>query len=212
MVRVHLVEIDRRHLSLPGDQDRSKLPQDSRNYRAERGLSSFDASHRWALAYIYELPHANRWTRNTEIRGITVLQSGQPLTPALRFDNSNTGNNGGTTGTDRPNLLGDPKLSNPTADLSFNTGAFAVAAPYSFGNAGRNIIRGPGYASFDISLARRFKFSDSRELSFEAQAFNLFNRANFEMPEFYADEPATFGRIFAAKAPRQIQFTLRFSF
>lgn len=189
------------------------FPQDSGNLRAERALSSFDTTHRLVLAYIYQLPSSSRWTRNTELRGITTVESGQPFTPVLRFDNSNTGNGGGTTtGSDRPNLLHSPQISHPTADRWFDTSAFAVAAPYHFGNAGRNIVRGPGFASFDLSLARRFPLSDCNALSFEAQAFNLFNRANFALPELYADEPGTFGRIFAAKSPRQLQFALRLSF
>ncbi len=187
-------------------------PQNSRNPGAEHALSSFDMTHRLALAYICQLPGGNRWTRNTEFRGITTLQSGQPFTPILRFDNSNTGNGGGYTGFDRPNLLHNPRLSNPTPEEWFDTNAFAVAPQYSFGNAGRNIVRGPGFASFDVSLARRFALSDRTALSFEAQAFNLFNRTNFELPELYADEPGTFGHIFAAKAPRQLQFALRMTF
>ncbi len=188
------------------------FPQNSRSFAAERALSSFDVPHRLALAYMIQLPRNSRWTRDTELRGITTVQSGQPFTPILRFDNSNTGNGGGNTGYDRPNLLRKPALANCTADQWFDTGAFAIADQYHFGNAGRNVLRGPGFASFDLSLARRFTFSDRAALQFEAQAFNLFNRANLELPELYADEPGTFGRIFAAKAPRQLQFALRVSF
>lgn len=188
------------------------FPQDSRNLSAERGLSSFDIPHRLKLAYIFQLPRNNRWTRDTEFRGITTVESGQPFTPVLRFDNSNTGNGGQTTGSDRPNLLRNPRVANPTNDRWFDTSAFAVPQPYHFGNAGRNILRGPGFASFDVSLVRNFELHDGIALQFEAQSFNLFNRTNFDLPELYADEPATFGRIFSAKAPRQIQFALRLSF
>lgn len=188
------------------------FPQDSRNVGAERGLSSFDIPHRLKLAYILQLPQRTRWTRNTEFRGIATIESGQPFTPVLRFDNSNTGNGGQTTGSDRPNLLHNPRISNPTNDRWFDTGAFAVAPPYQFGNSGRNILRGPGFASFDLSLVRSFEIEDGITLQFEAQSFNLFNHTNFDLPELYADEPGTFGRIFSAKAPRQIQFALRLSF
>jgi hypothetical protein len=104
-------------------------------------------------------------------------------------------------------LLHDPKVSNPTNDRWFDTSAFAIAPPYQFGNAGRNILRGPGFASFDLSLARTFAVKDKATVQFEAQAFNLFNRVNFDLPELYADEPDT-----SAKSPRQVQFTLRLSF
>jgi hypothetical protein len=93
--------------------------------------------------------------------------------------------------------------------LWFNTSAFAVGPRGTFGNAGRNILRGPAYTSIDISLGRRFALTEKVSLQAEAQAFNCANRANFDLPERFADEPATFGRIGSAKAPRQIQFSLR---
>jgi hypothetical protein len=188
------------------------FPQDSQDFRAERAASSFDARHRLAVAYIYELPRGNRWVRNTDVRGIATAQSGQPFTPVLRFDNSNTGNTGGTFGWDRPDLLRDPKLPQPSPEGWFDTGAFRVPAKFSFGSAGRNVVRAPGYFSFDASLGRHFPLGERARLTLEAQAFNLINRANFNLPELYADEPATFGRVFSAKAPRQLQFALRLSF
>ena len=85
-------------------------------------------------------------------------------------------------------------------------------APYTFGNAGRNILVGPGLFTVDLSLARRFQVREHQTIVFEAQAFNALNRVNFEMPQNFADVPDTFGRIFSAHAPRQIQFALRYSF
>ncbi len=151
-------------------------------------------------------------TRNTELRGIVTLQSGQPFTPLLRFDNSNTGNTGQQSGSDHPNLVGNPTLSNGTRDQWFNTDAFAVPPPYTFGNAGRNILRGPGYASVDLAVARNVPLDGRRTLTVEAQVFNLFNRVNYDLPQLYVDEPATFGRIFSAKAPRQVQLAVRVTF
>ncbi|MBI4873009.1 MAG: TonB-dependent receptor, partial [Acidobacteria bacterium] len=188
------------------------FPQDSENLRAERAVSSFDVRHRATLAYILQLPGRNRWIRGTELRGIAVLQSGQPFTPVLRFDNSNTGNTGGSFGSDRPDLAGDPRLTGPVAGRWFDTRAFRIPRQYAFGSAGRNIVRGPGFYTFDVSLARSFSLAERRTVSFEAQAFNLLNHANFNLPELFADEPASFGRVFSAKSPRQVQFALRFSF
>jgi len=188
------------------------FPQNSHDPGAEWGPSSFDVRHRLALSYIVLLPGDNRWTRNMQLQGIAVVRSGMPLTPILRFDNSNTGNSGGSTaGSDRPNVVGDPSLSSPTADEWFNTSAFAVAAPYTFGNAGRNSVRGPAYASFDIALSRDVQSSRAK-MTFALQVFNLFNRTNFDQPEHFVDEPTTFGRIFSAKAPRQVQLVARFGF
>ena len=188
------------------------FPQDSQNMAAQWGPSGFDARHRFAASFIWQLPSGNVITRNTELRGIVTLQSGQPFTPLLRFDNSNTGNTGQQSGSDHPNLVGDPEISNPGPDRWFDTSAFAVPARYTFGDAGRNILRGPGYSSVDLALARRVPLGGSRSLWVEAQAFNLLNSVNYDLPELYADEPATFGRIFSAKAPRQVQLALRLSF
>jgi hypothetical protein len=196
-------------LDTAGDKN---FPQDSQNMAAQWGRSSFDYPHRFSASFIYQLPSGHAVTRNTELRGIVTIQSGQTFTPILRFDNSNTGNTGQQSGSDHPNLVGDPVLSNPTANRWFNTAAFEVAAPYTFGNAGRNILRGPSFASVDLSLARRIPLKGRSALSVEAQVFNLLNTTNFDLPELYADEPATFGRIFSAKAPRQAQLAVRVSF
>ena len=188
------------------------FPQDSHNFRADRGLSSFDMTHRAALALVQKLPGRNRWTRGFQTSAIVVIQSGQPFTPLLQFDNSNTGNTGGNFGSDHPNVFRNPALSNPTPERWFDTSAFAVPPPYTFGNAGRNIVRGPGLATVDMALSRQFALAERGSVQFQAQAFNLLNRANFDLPDLYADDPATFGKIFSAKAPRQLQFSLRFSF
>jgi hypothetical protein len=188
------------------------FPQNSHDLGAERGNSSFDMRHRLVLSYVVNLPQGNRWTRNTNVEGITTVQSGQPFTPTLQFDNSNTGNSGGQSGSDRPNVIGNWVLSNPTPNEWFNTSAFAISAPYTFGDAGRNIIEGPGFASFDIAVVRHFSLTERLKLTAQAQAFNLFNRANFDLPQAYADDPSTFGKILSAKAPRQVQFGLRMSF
>jgi hypothetical protein len=129
----------------------------------------------------------------------------------LRFDNSNTGNGGQTTGWDRPDLVGHPALADPSAARWFNTAAFAVPARYTFGDAGRNVVRGPGFASVDVSVARRVRLGRVGAVV-ELQSFNLLNRANYNMPELFADEPATFGRILSARAPRQVQCAVRLQF
>jgi hypothetical protein len=198
--------------SFLGTNGDPNFPQDSQNMAAQWGPSNFDIRHRVAASFIYQLPSGNVMTRNTELRGIVTLQSGQPFTPLLRFDNSNTGNTGQQSGSDHPNLVGNPAIASPGAGAWFNTSAFAVPAAYTFGNAGRNILRGPGYSSVDLALARRIGLGGSRGVWIEAQVFNLFNRVNYDQPEHYVDEAATFGRIFSAKSPRQVQIAVRVSF
>jgi hypothetical protein len=188
------------------------FPQNSSDVRSEWGRSSFDVRHRAVIAHITAFPSAHRWSRGLEMRGILTVQSGSPFTSMLRFDNSNTGNTGGNFGSDRPNLLGNPRLSEPSPERWFDTSAFAVAPRYSFGNAGRNIVQGPGLFTYDLSLAKQIPAGERVSAFVEVQGFNILNHTNFCLPEAYADEPATFGRIFSAKPPRQLQLALRFVF
>ena len=206
------------------------FPQNSYDLAAERANSSFDMRQRLVLTYVLQLPNGNRWTRNTEFHGITQIQSGQWFTPTLAFNNSETDNSapGQEVGSDRPNLIGDPNsgtCSNGqpvrTAQCWFNTSAFAVATPGTFGDAGRNSLVGPGLATFDLSLMRRFNLSERFRLTAEAEAFNLFNRVNFNLPQ--AVQPLIqsgvpipvsplFGEIASANPARQVQVALRLNF
>ncbi len=196
-------------LPVPFDQN---VPQDSHNYSLERALSGFDTPNRATVALIYNIPGKSRWTRNFTLSSIISAQSGQPLTPYLSTDNSNTGNTGGNFGLDRPNVVGNPAIANPSAQEWFNTAAFAVPPQYTWGNAGRDILRGPGSFTTDVSLRRTFALTERWHLIAEGQAFNVQNRVNFNQPDNYADQPLTFGKIFSAKDPRQLQFALRLQF
>jgi Carboxypeptidase regulatory-like domain/TonB dependent receptor-like, beta-barrel len=204
------------------------VPQNSHNLAGERANSSFDMRHRLVLTYVIELPNGNLWTRNTEVHGITTVQSGQWFTPTVEFNNSMTNNTGQQSGSDRPNLVGDPNSGAcpnghavRTADCWFNTSAFAIAPPYTFGDAGRNSLVGPDLATFDLSVLRRFTLTERFRLVAEAQAFNLFNRVNFKLPEaaipqgYIATQPSTagsLGEILSAYPARQIQVALRLTF
>ncbi len=188
------------------------FPQNSANYHAERALSSFDIPNYGTGAAVYSLPSRNPVLRNVELSGILMAHSGQPFTPTLAAANSNTGNTGGTAGSDRPNVVHSPQLDNRTAEKWFDTSAFAVAPPYTFGNAGRNILRGPAQSALDLAVSRAFQLSERASMTFQVQAFNALNRTNFDLPKAVVDDPATFGRIFSAKPPRQLQFALRLAF
>lgn len=90
--------------------------------------------------------------------------------------------------------------------------AFATPPEYAWGDASRNIPRGPGLFTADLSLRRTFVLHEKLRFTAEAQSFNTLNRANFNLPDAFADQPLTFGKIFSAKDPRQIQFALRIAF
>jgi hypothetical protein len=202
------------------------FPQDSNNPSAERGRSNFDVRHRMSVSYSYALPFGTgkRWLSNGgaaaaifgdwESFGIVTLQSGRPFTVALQttLDNSNTGfANLGFNGNDRPNLVGDPKLSNPTPERWFDTNVFRTPAFGTFGSAGRNIVDGPGYANVNFSLLKNIGLTELVKLQFRVETFNLFNRVNFDLPDNFVGSPS-FGRVRSAQSPRHIQFGLKLLF
>ena len=197
------------------------FPQNSFDVAAERGLSNFDVRHRLSLSYSYALPFrkpgdglAAHLVNGWETFGIVTLQSGRPFTVALlsEIDNSGTGRSIlGFGANDRPNVVGNAELSNPTTDQWFNTAAFAFPAPGTFGNAGRNILEGPGFQNVNMSLLKNTRLTERVNLQFRAEAFNLFNHPNFNLPDNFLGSP-TFGRITSARDPRHIQFGLKLLF
>jgi Carboxypeptidase regulatory-like domain/TonB dependent receptor len=202
------------------------FPQNSYNVGAERGRSNFDVRHRLSVSYSYLLPFGrNReflsdsgWVTTLltgwETFGIVTLQSGRPFTVALlpEIDNSGTGRSIlGFGANDRPNVVGDAELSNPSPARWFNPGAFAFPAPGTFGNAGRNILDGPGYQNVNASLVKNTNLNERVNLQFRAEFFNLFNHPNFNLPDNFLGSP-TFGVISSAKEPRHIQFGLKLLF
>jgi hypothetical protein len=196
------------------------FPQNSYNVAAERGRSNFDVRHRLSVSYSYALPFrhadglAGKLVNGWETFGIVQLQTGRPFTVALlsEIDNSGTGRSIlGFGANDRPNLVGNPDLSNRTTSQWFNTAAFAFPAPGTFGNAGRNILEGPGFQSVNMSLVKNTALTEGLRLQFRAEAFNLFNHPNFNLPDNFLGSP-TFGRITSARDPRHIQFGLKLLF
>ena len=195
-------------LGSAGDQS---FPQNSRDFRAERGLSNFDQRHRLVVSLQYATPFRHWLTGGWRAYGITTFAGGRPLTPQLSQDNSNTGNTGGIFGSDRPHLLANPAVGTPGPEQFFARSAFAIPAPLTFGDAGRNILTGPGTTSLDFALVRSLRLSENVTADLRAEVFNLTNRANFDLPERTLDLP-TFGRIFSAGQARQLQVGLRLSF
>ncbi len=199
--------------SFLGSDGNNNTPQDSRNLAAERALSSFDLRQRVSWSLLYSLPSGGShiFLRDWQLSTLIAVQSGRPLTPILELDNSNTGNIGGVFGYDRPDLVGSPRLSSRDPDRYFDASVFAAADPFSFGNAGRNIIVGPGFASLDASLSKVFTIGQEHKIQFRADVFNGLNRANFRLPEGFVGRP-TFGQILSASPGRELQLSLRYSF
>jgi len=196
--------------------------QNPRNLRAERGLSEFDARHRFVTSFVYELPvgRGRRWLSAAhpildhilggwQVTGILTLQSGRPFTVITTRDISNTG------GANRPFVVGNPKVKKPTPDRWFNTDAFSDVLPpgvFAYGNAGRNILIADGINNLDLGLFKNFRLGEERRLQFRAEFFNVANHANFGIPERNRASSA-FGRVNATTTlNRQIQFGLKFIF
>jgi hypothetical protein len=201
------------YFSTAGDPN---FPQNSYNLRAERGLSDFDVRHRFTASYSYDLPIAKgrRLLGGWQTFGILSFQTGRPFTVALQpgNDNSNTGiGNLGFGANDRPNVVGNPKSSNQSPQQWFNTAAFVIPPYGSFGNAGRNILEGPGLGTVNVSLLKNTAIAEHMNLQLRVEAFNLFNRANFGLPDNFVGDPA-FGSIQSAGSPRHIQFGLKLLF
>ena len=201
-------------------------PQNSYNLRAERGRSNFDVRHRFSASYVYDLPFGKGrkyladgggWSTllsGWQTAGVVTLQSGRPFTVALsrEFDNSGTGISAlGFGANDRPNLIGNPEISNRSPERWFNTGAFVIPPAGTFGNSGRNILDGPGYQSVNASLIKNTSLTERVNLQFRAETFNLFNHPNFNLPDNFLGSP-TFGQITSARDPRHIQFGLKLLF
>lgn len=93
----------------------------------------------------------------------------------------------------------------------FNTKAFAVAPYGTFGNAGRNILDGPGLATIDFSIVKNTHVTERLNTQFRAEFFNLINHTNFNLPDNFLGDP-TFGQITSAQDPRRLQLALKFLF
>ena len=202
------------------------FPQNSYDLRAERGRSNFDVRHRLSVSYSYDLPFGrgqrfadgggfltallSGWQTN----GVVTLQSGRPFTVAIHpdIDVSNTGrSNLGFGFNDRPNVVGDPHAGERTPERWFDTAAFAFPAFGTFGNAGRNTVVGPDYRNVNASLVKNTRLTESFNLQLRAEAFNLFNRPNFDLPDNFLGSP-TFGQIRSAQSPRHLQFGVKLLF
>ena len=202
------------------------FPQNSYDVSAERGRSNFDVRHRLSASYSYDLPLGkgraylanNGWVSTLlsgwQGFGIVTLQSGRPFTVALLSDIDNSGTGRSILGfgaNDRPNVVGDANLSQQTPERWFNTSAFAFPPPGTFGNAGRNILDGPGYQSVNAALVKNTNLTEQVNLQFRTEVFNLFNHPNFNLPDNFLGSP-TFGRISSARDPRHIQFGVKLLF
>jgi hypothetical protein len=136
---------------------------------------------------------------------VVTAQSGPPFTPIVSGNVSGADESqitGTNNDTDRPNLTGGSFYPNQqTPQRWLNAAAFSTPQPFTFGNAGRNILRGPSLGTWDFSVLRNFRLRESTSLEFRAEMFNIFNRANFDIPQRDFSSPS-FGQIFNTLQPQ----------
>lgn len=188
------------------------------NLAAEKSVDAADIPQSLVISYIYELPVgkgkkvgtnfsavADAIVGGWQVTGVSTFKSGFPI--SVTGGANNTGSFGGNQ---RPDLVGDPTLSNPTIQKWFNTSAFAQPAPFTFGNAPRYMsnVRAPGLETWDIGLQKWFHWREYLRLQFRAEMFNAFNHVNFYAPDSGFGD-ASFGRISATTPPRDVQFGLK---
>jgi len=197
------------------------------NPRLSRSLSAFDLTHNFVVSYTYELPFdrlfsPNRLTQGWIITGITRYNTGLPVTLNEQDDNSLLGTfSTGPTGSviDTPNFtpgpfnFTDPRRANLTTLTNpyFNTSLFSPEIVGQLGNSNRRFFHGPGSATWDFGLLKELKLTESKQLEFRGEFFNIFNHTNFGSPQGDITNSA-FGFVTAANPPRIGQLAVKFLF
>ncbi|MGH9663895.1 MAG: TonB-dependent receptor domain-containing protein, partial [Bryobacteraceae bacterium] len=187
------------------------------NIELNRGNSYSDIRRQWAFSATYELPFGkgkpllNRGgvvdfvLGGWQLAGLSTIRSGIPFTVTTSGGITNAG------GADRPNRIGSGNLpaGQQTIDHWFDLTAFAVQPQYTYGNAGRNVLFGPGLRNLDLSLSKSFSLGETRRLQFRAESFNFTNTPAFGQPAANITASGA-GAITSANDPRLIQFALKF--
>jgi hypothetical protein len=216
----YTLSISKDDASNPGPtESEPNVPQNVRDIFSDSGewaRSSFDHRHVFAASATWQVPAMPRFGRaissllgGWRISPVFLAQSGAPFTVNLGVDQANIGSGPAQ----RPDQIRDPNLpgGQRTPERWFDTSAFALPAPFTFGSAPRNSVIGPGFSTTDVALARTWNVGGSREIEARWEVFNLFNRANFDVPNRIFGTP-NFGRIFSAKEPREMQFGVKLTF
>jgi hypothetical protein len=190
------------------------------NRAADKGPDGLDIRHRFTWGSLYELPfgRGRKWVQKGALSRLTggwsiganaLMQSGGPFTVVTQTNTTNVF----SAGAQRANVLRDPNLPNSerTLDRWFDVAAFALPEPFTFGNAGRGIIRADGRINFDFSAVKNVAFSESAYVQFRGEVFNAFNHADFGLPGRSLGGPG-FGTISDATDARVLQLGLRVVF
>ncbi len=183
-----------------------------------RGRSGLDRRHMLAMNSIWELPFGRGKRFGSRMPGAvdlvlggwqlsTLYQflSGRPL--SMLVPGATLGNGLNT----RANLVGNPRVATPNADLWFNPEAFAAPPRTFFGNSGIGILDGPGFHGLDLGVMKNFRVRESHQVQFRWEMFNAPNHVNLGLPTTQIGLPTT-GRILSAGTARQMQLALKYVF
>ncbi len=195
------------------------------NASLTRVVSSWDMTHNFVATYTYALPfdvlfRRNRLTSGWSLSGTTRFSTGLPVTLADDSDRSLLGTLGNGVNNqllDTPQMISGPLEINTNprnGQPAFNTTLFAPETLGQLGNAARRFFYGPGIENFDMQITKRVPISESRSCDIRAEAFNVFNHAQFYGPAAVDGEinDPNFGRVVSAAAPRLIQVAVKFHF
>lgn len=191
------------------------------NLRTMRGRSDFDTGQRFITSFSAELPFgkgkafgsgmsraADLVVGGWQVQGIVTFQGGFPFTPTIASDPANVA----FSYARRPDVIGTGQVDSCRVERCFNIADFRVPSPFTIGNAGRNILRGPGVNNWDLAIFKNFNFTERLYLQFRAEAFNAFNHTQLNNPNANIELPTQGGRVFSAKDPRIGQFGLKLYF
>jgi hypothetical protein len=196
--------------------------QNNKNLRGDRGLSDFDARHRFVISGLYELPfHKNQLVGGWQLSAITQAQSGNPVN-ILAGSPVNSGLTGNATIRPDagapitftrtplatqigfqyfPNLVCDPRSAPGTTNCPAGSvvilpvATVGTANIFHFGNLGRNVVIGPTFNNTDFSVIKRTKISENKLVEFRWEVFDIFNHANFGQPGRVAQVGGSLGAI-----------------
>jgi hypothetical protein len=207
-----------------GSYPEGNWPTDNRNIRLDRGNDPYVRPLYFVGNYTYQLPFgkgqrflgsANRAldaiAGGWQTSGIITIGSGLPY--SLTFDTSLPGWQTGQNSGNYPDKIGNPQVSNPSLGGWFNPAAFAVPAPYTFGDAAPNSLFGPRYFDWDMGAFKQFALTERFKLTFRSDLMNVLNHPNFANPNNDISQTSTVGTITWASGPtRVVQFALRLAF
>ena len=177
---------------------------------AERGNCDADRRHIFNSSIVVLSPRFNRpvmqrFFGNWQASAIIRRNSGQWISPNAGIDNARNGLG------NRPDVAGSLDLQDRNIEQWFNTAAFRANAVGTVGNAGRNILAGPGSLLADAAVMRRFGLRERQQIELRVEAFNVLNHARFGTPNVNIRD-ANYGRIRSAGEPRIMQFALKYYF